>query len=311
MSFKSRRNRFTGDGEYLLPSERSGSHIDDIDGDEEIFAGNDDLDTAIDIARAMPTSDSLAHKAMLRQRKEAEREDVSPHVAINPRSANRGTLGGQQRVFNNLSAGPLNMQVALWNADADVECLPVTVTFGSVTPVGNTFGGDVPTSALFRPYGIIQWGTRAAAINAEVDIGLGTQLTLGASMVSLQVALESVAAAPSGFMDLTGMLSFHPVIRFTPVTRTKYFDADGIATSVTFAVPKFAKNVVLWRATSAQGLDIDFLNSQGFVVYSFSVAAGTTMLTPVPLTGEVYFIKVTRQGVGFMGSLTALFQLSL
>jgi len=95
-------------------------------------------------------------------------------------------------------------------------------------------------------------------------------------------------------MKLAGMLSFYPVIRTTPVTRTKYIDFIA-AIAVNVVVPAFAKNVSVWRGgVSTVALTLDFKDTAGNVLYTFLLAAGSSMTDPIPLSDDVASIDVTK-----------------
>lgn len=234
----------------------------------------------------------------------------APFTRGNPPSILQGTLGNQATVFSGDAKNPgAAIDVANWAGD-DAETMPVTVSFG-VAP-GVNLVAAANGQELFAPYGIIQFGTRAAQLRAEVDIVQNTQLTISASSVRLQVALEPVeAGAIQQSAILTGMLSFRSITHGTAPTRTRYILIDAHASQIV-QVPPFAKNVVFWRNPIVEPFTLHFLNAGGDDRYDFPVVANATMLTPIPLSGEITQIQVeSTGGFGFGGGSSLIFQLGL
>lgn len=258
-------------------------------------AFGDEIDRAESVAQRMRTSDQLAFKAALRDDKWRELREIAPFVRPNPSSILRGTFGGQQEV----SSGKTE-QVALWQGD-DPETLPISVTLAPVEQVVTVTAIGAPPS--FRPFGIVQFGTRGFMVKAEVDIGKGCQFTVSASAVSLQVAMDPVARVSGvavqvpGTMKLTGMLSCYPIERSMVITRTRYVD-DPAAQS-NFVVPPFAKELTFLRDETIPVV-INFKDALGAVIYSTVMPAGTTRTTL--LSPDIALIDVVAGG-GVTGRL--------
>jgi hypothetical protein len=306
MNFRDRRaNRFGSDGEYILPSERQQSAPEP---EEDVFA-LDEIEQADFIAQKMHAADSLTRKAMLRQHKWKGLDDVAKFARINPSSCLHGTLGGQQQVFQGQQ-----LQVANWGGD-DVETTPITITLSAVQQLGFSGAPKVAFTAprFFRPFGIIQFGTRGFLVKAEVDIGLGTQFTVSGSQCTVQVALPAdvrAVADPTNFnisMKLAGMLSFFPVVRTTPVTRTIFADTVA-AGKTTFVAPAFAKNVIVWRNPTTEPFTLDFLDSDGFGLYTAAFAGGVNMTIPIVLSDDVVYVEYNDTGAG-TANLRMIFEL--
>lgn len=281
----SRRKRYDGDGQYLLPSER-----EELEG-EGVFA-QDDLEMADEVARNMYAADSLTQKAAFRNLKHETLNDQAPFVRIVPPSVLKGTLGGQQQV-----AQGQNAQVALWGGE-DAETTAVSVVFAPVQQIASAPDSGSPYDPFF-PYGIVQFGTRGFLVKAEVDIGLGVQFTVPASMVSLQVALEPQPAGsvrPVGSMKLAGMLSFLPVTHTPNLTRTLSGSPVNGNPDVLY-IPPFSRNFVLLRDVTASQLSFQVLNSRGAVIYSQDFAAGTAMSQPVVLSTDAVALRLLSTNV--------------
>jgi len=271
-------------------------------------------------SRAASSFDSsgrpLSDLAMLTRVANAEQESteaLAKHVRISPPSAYTALMGGNAKI----TSGERSIEVGRWEGASDVEAQPVTVAFSRVAPDPDTIDG--PSAGMvrpFRPFGIVQWGTRNAAISVIVDIGPGTQFTIAATSVNIQVGMDDdetlVGLTPPGSLDLAGQLAFWTVMRTVPVTRTLYFDvpAAGVATSETFIVPQFAKRLWLYRTDDTQLYSVAFQDSQGNTVYTLNLAAGAFQTNPVLLSGDVYFIQVTT-GPARLEDFRLVFELSL
>lgn len=277
------------DTEELVGDRRRAGLQERYDGD--LVGSPDELDIAAQVSAETGTpSTGLLHKVSLRERAWEQAGKLAPYVRVNPQSANKGTLGGQQRVFLN---GPA-IQVAWWAADTDTETTAVTITLAPVEQVLTT----IQASKTFRPIGIIQFGTRGFSVKAEVDIVTGTQFTVNASSVILQVGFDSSTAGDpaSDNMLLAGMLSFLPTTRPTIVTRTKYLDNPGAGVTSLIPVPPFANNAIFWRDPLGEAVTLKFLDKGGDILYTFVLAGGSVMATPIAIAGDVVNIAVTDTG---------------
>lgn len=249
----------------------------------------DDLEQADWLSRKMGNADSLTQKVALRNQRHADLSSVAPFARSNPPSVLAGTLGGQQSVM----AGQ-QIQVANWGGD-DAETTCVTVTLGPVQPINV----QIPHAGqLFRPYGIVQFGTRGFMVKAEVDIGAGCQFTVTGSSVTVQVALpldNTTDPANVTTMKLTGMLSFQQIFRTTPITRTLYLFND-VSPTTNYIIPAFAKELTLWKQLQADDYSIVVRSANGSASQALQVGAGDVMTTPMLLAGEAYSVDVTANG---------------
>jgi len=252
--------------------------------------------------------------AMLTHASNAAQEQnnaIAKHVRINPPSAYTALMGGSAPVT---SGGP-SVEVGRWEGGSDIESQPVSIAFARVSPNPSTING--PEAGLlrpFRPYGIVQWGTRNAAISCEVDIGAGTQFTIAATAVNIQVAMDDnlrlVPFTPPGTLLLAGQLSFWTIMRTAPITRTLYYDLQAVELTTDFPVPSFAKKLWLLRSDSTQPVQLFFEDSQTNVVYDFTLAAGAFQTQPIILTDDIYFIHV-QSLAGNLNEFRLCFELSL
>ena len=292
--------------DQLIALEEAEEGPDQIAGmpDEAVYTA-DKIDFADQMAAKTVYMDGLDSKAYQRQAEWNRLDQNAPFMRVNPPSALRGMLGNQATVSTGPSASPpdKNKQVALWEGE-DAETTPITVTLGPVTGVGLTAEPYTAVPWLF-PYAIVQFGTKGFATNFEVDIGVGCQFTLTASMVSLQVALED---PPTGFpstnasLQLSGMLSFGPTNRQPcPITRTLVRQVTLVGGTVTVPVPNFAKRV--WLITSdgtavQPAIQIAFLTASGTQNYAYAAASGAPFTVPLIISNGTFQIGLTIPGGG-------------
>lgn len=283
----------------------------------------DEIDQAEQIAQAIPTADDLAYKAQLRDEFKKQITEEAPFVRISPYSVLRGTLGNAAIVASgpeviapgtsqsldattgstNVQFLPMKATVADW-IGRDEESLPVSCAFA---PLNATIAVDSGvSSAGLRSYGVVRYGTRAYQAEIEVDIGRGTQFTVPGSAVQLQVALEPIPDGFGGeptFAQLAGMLSFYPIVRTEPVTRTRYVDALGAGDNVTLTVPAQAKSVTFWRVPQSEPFQLDFRTVSGSVAYSVTILANANMTTPILLSPDIVAVRVTATAGAINGRL--------
>jgi hypothetical protein len=271
--------------------------------DEIHAASGDELDLADTIARVNPVADQLQHFANMRSVKHQLLDSQAPFARITPPSVLKGTLGNQALVIPGQ-----RKQVAAWYGE-DAESLPFTVTVSPVKAATFT-QADVPIAGFdLRPFAEIQWGTRSSLLSIQVDIGQGCQLTLGGSMVTVQVGLDLVSlATPPQSMLLAGMVSFYPIVRTQPITRTLY-----VADSTVFSIPAFGKSVFFIKkdfGELAKAATVIFFDSTGTEVGRYTVVVGAQQSLTFPLPGNAMFIRVVNlAGPDVLGEL--IFDLAL
>lgn len=295
-------------------------HTGPMDADEDGYAP-DELDQADHLLGALDTSGSsdnaggLAGKVSLRAQAWSNLNTVAPFMRINPPSSLQGILGNQQTVMSGQK-----LTVANWAASADAETLPVTIV---VAPVG-----ALPRDTDIA-YAIIQFGTHGMSVLVEVDISYGTQLTVGASAVSVQVCLpaprqanvpEGISAGPMLSRVLAGMMSFYPANRTAQLTRTYnmtanqagntflFFDNNGLAN--TFSVPPpFARRATVYfgdvHGTATYAITVLSDSGPLFPEYVEVIAANSTKSSTFDIPGNCTSIEVvatagSATGVGYI-----------
>lgn len=259
----------------------------------------DRMEAAEFIDQHLPYADDLHRKALLQRAQVSSLKDQAQFVRTNPPSLMTGMLGNYQIV----TAGGEAIQVCNFTGD-DAETMPVGIT---IAPVEQLVAGapEGLANTISRPFAIIQFGTRGFSVSFEVDIGTGRQLVVGASSVIVQVAMDPLPAEGAfvaGSMKLAGMLSFHPTIRVTPVTRTRYIDTVLNAKVQTVTVPPFAQRVS-WYAQNTAGtttqLEVQDINHATLYTEEVTVdAGGGGVIQNVELSSDAVFIKVHANGAG-------------
>ena len=202
----------------------------------------------------------------------------------NPPSATGKRLGGNVTLTSGLVIA--SAPVLRWQGN-DNETLPCTITLGPVTPLA-------VGSSVIRPFAYLRWGTYGMNYTAEVDIGTGRQLTVNASMVEVEMALEALSAANTAQANLAAVLSFRPMIRTSPLIRTRYIDSLVQTGTATITVPPFAVGLLPVQMTDTSGLiTLAFYDTSGTIRYSLSVNNGSQVVS-IPLSGDIVQIIVTN-----------------
>lgn len=270
----------SGSQEYDQVAEAYGAEVQHAD--SEVF-GEDELDAADRVAQQFDGM-GMEGKVSLRDQRWLELVRQAVFARINPPTILRGTLGGKQSV----GLGK-RIQVANWAGD-DSETMPLTVTLSQVAPLANTQIGAI-LGVTFRPFGVVKFGTRGYSETVEVDIGLGTQFTVGASAMTIEVALEDTRAIgittnPTATMDLLGEMSCYTVTKVKPCTRTVYVDnlAPGVSGLLPF--PARAKDLTVCRSDTTTTMSLSFRDTNSNFLYGFTIPIGTgVMQVPVILSG--------------------------
>lgn len=113
------------------------------------------------------------------------------------------------------------------------------------------------------------------------------------------------------------MLSFYPIVRTAPVTRTRYIDPLTAASPVLITVPPFAKRLWVWRQSpKTVALTLFFFGpaTAGGYEYFLPVDAGNGfngyMIEPIIVAPDVAQIQVTKTA-GPDSSVRCVFELGI
>jgi hypothetical protein len=250
---------------------------------DEVVRG-DDLERADHVAQFLPPgSDSLDHKALLRNQKWSDLASVAPFSRTNPPSALAGTLGN----ITTVDYGQL-VTVAKWDGEV-AETQPLTITIGPVffpiIPKSRVPAGTSP----YRPFGQLTWGTRSVLATVNFDLGKGIQFTVGASSAVLSIGADPLVPGdtPDTLPQLSGWLSFWPCVRTAPVTRTVIVNVPTTGTGL-LPIPSFAKRLVgVYRVDPTVSIDIAFLDSAHNTVFDIIMPSSGSANEP-GLTEEIF-----------------------
>lgn len=281
--------------------------VDPLRGDPDDF---DELVAQRQQAMVEAGGDDLAAHAIMQGVARNSLAQEAPFTRDNPPTATNALLGGQCTI----QAGQDPVEIARWSGN-DAETTNITITLGQFQ-LASTRQSDFHKPIQARPYAIVQWGTRGLSMKAFVDAMAGTQFTIGASYVSLSMAMQPLQDYPSNTavavpLLLSGMLSFRTIERQTPLTYTYY--NDNFVTSVpNIPVPAFAKTFTLyWDEGGAGTVDISMEDVGNTLVatakgLSSDAAQAKTILIPDNVT------KLAPSNiVGVGGHVQVIFGLNL
>lgn len=220
-----------------------------------------------------------AHLARVKQ------VNVEAGYVGNPPSATRQSLGGRAM----LTSDDIIVQssVARWEG-TDAETGPVTITVGLRNPL-------IVNTLVVRPFAYIRWGAYGANFEVEIDIGTGRQLTVNASMIEVIVALDALTANNAAQVQMLANLSFKPMVRTSPLIRTRYIDSATQNTANNIVVPPFAIGILpiqMADIATPGVVQLDFVDSAGTTRYSLTIPNGS-QTAMIPLTSDIVRVVAT------------------
>lgn len=247
--------------------------------------------------------DDMDQAINIRHMEREENQAISPHANVNPSSWDRGLLGGAVLVQPNVDTtleGPLQ-PVVFWPGD-DRETLPVLIT---LTP--QLLPNAAAQGPVIRPFARIRWGTRNGEFTADVDIGAGVQLALGASSVYVDVGLD---ASSNTAFNIFGGLSFWSADKATPALRTAYIDSLAGAGTKAIDRPRFATTIQAFERTDTTVIyTLNFLDTGNTTIASRIIAANGYLASPIALPNDCRTINVVS-GSGSPSNARLTFGLS-
>lgn len=259
-----------------------------IDVTEPSHATDDFSELVRDRNRAMEEAggDELAAEVIYRD--QIRHETASEPQMRNPISAEGAALGASALVKSGTTQASAPT-VANWS-DKDARTRMVAIAF-SMAPVDPGFG-----AFSVKPVGYVQFGTAAYSALMEVDIGTGCIFALPASQVLLSVGNDAALAGENAStLQLSGMLSFDPVSKSTPLTRTVVVDnIPHQTTTGGIPIKPFAKRVWFYRTPITGTVSIEFHNSALQTLYSVPIAANAVQSAPIPIANDVTTIVINN-----------------
>lgn len=247
--------------------------------------------------------DDFNRDFLLQQKEHTELQAAAPFIRQNPLSAVKENLGS----VVNLPAGK-TVEVARWTGD-DIETTAVSILLGPVDALPLATG----VLGAFRPFAILQWGTKGFQIQAEIDIGRGTQLTINASSVVVMVGLANNTPS-TNILALSGMISFQPCVRTAPITRTQFYTLGAGAHTDPIAIPAFAKSFTIWRDDALMDVSVSVDDFGGTTIYTAEREANATSSETesekFSLPGDAAYIEVFNNGASGV-NIRIVFELAL
>lgn len=264
---------------------------------------------SINRAFALPDgsfADDLSAMVSMREEQQIREDGETPRVLITPPSARKGLLGGAALMANGAPA----QRVVNWSADRMDEAIPLSIFVG---PVASDPLGVFPTAgAQNRGYANIYWlGGRGVPMSAQVDVGKGKHFNLHGSFCAVDVGLDAGNAA--GSMSLGAWLSFYPVSRQTPMTRTIYIAALAAAGTSTQIIPSCATGLLPLQVDLAtftsSGILMTFRDRNANVIYRDTLLTNGSQVAPIPLSDDAYDVVITNNEAGAV-TMRLIFELS-
>lgn len=251
-----------------------------------------------------PESDDLAVVARRREIHE-ERTPGLPRVSITPKSVNEGTrLGDMATLKWQPTADDLRRDirqqntVVFWQGRKE-EAQAVTVDVGllDLPPEANVGAGP-------RAYGLVTYGSDGAKTDVKFDVGLGTRFTVVGNYVSVLVALNPPRADfTKGQITVCASIGFFAAPSLAPVIYTEYVDGlsnvapDNVSRLI--RRPAKAMQLLPMQSSLAAGTArIEFLSLDAFTARSVVTWTNSAQNIPIPLAGDVVWIRVTNTGGG-------------
>lgn len=288
-------------------------------------------------------SSELAQSAIFNHLQKARKREVALPVQITPESAGDdsnllsdtvlvrfgGSTGSGSYVGSGGVSGPVvakqEAQVIKWDG-AEHEVMPCTIALNRIEGGANATyptGASGSSTLSYRPFARVVWGSgsRGRANEAFVDVGRGTQFTINANHVYVNVGMDSFTASVTltgtvtyvaGSMYLSGNLGFFAGQSTAPVTRTRYIDFLAAAGTATVTIPAFAQYLLPPQSTvlgTTGTTQLDFQDVNGNLLYALQFTNGT-VVSPIPISNDAYQVVVTNVA-GADASYRLVFQLAI
>lgn len=243
--------------------------------------------------------DEFYTRIHMQQGEHAELSQKAEFKRINPPSISGSVLGTSVSVAAIIGSRTTPVSVAYW-VGHDTETTPVTCLFNSAAPIAQS-GANTRSR---RPFGIVIYGTSGTINTVEVDILNGCQLTIPASSVTLQVAMEAIPSigGTTPAMNLSGMLSFFSVLRGKPVTKTLYIDNLAPNATKTINIPNMAQTIEVQRVRnnpppkSAEAFILEINDADNQLIYVQAIG-NNVFMSKVAIAGDARSITITNNDV--------------
>lgn len=246
-----------------------------------------------------------------------ERAPHGPSISIAPESFNRdATLGRSVTIKYNPSSAEIvngikqSETVLFWQGQKREACA-ISV---SIAPLSPPIFSPLADLTSTRPYGSVEFGADGNKTQCLVDLSMGTRFTVPGNYLSVVVGMYApMDGSVAGQMTVGASMGVFAAPSAAPVMYTAYIDNLGNNDSSDLIQrPMMAAQLLpLQTNASAGNTLIEFLSANGTVVlYTVTYPTGTIAASPVPLAGDVGYIKLTNQ-TGDTVNYRAIFQLAM
>jgi hypothetical protein len=248
-----------------------------------------------------------------------ERTPLLPgQVLITPESFNRDATLGRSAVikFNptaeEVAIGILQSQnVAFWQGNKkEAQAMTVDISLGFLPPLPFDFG----TGTDVRPFGEVEYGSDGNRTKVTFDVALGKRLTVVGNYIAVTVGMDPpFVGHPTTQITAGASIGAFAAPSQGPLVRTAYLDDFDPGVSNPIPIPLKAVALLPMQTSLILGgtATILFFNYGGSLISQvFYKQSETTWMQPVPITGDVAFIKVQNTGAGG-GNFRLPFQLAM
>lgn len=218
-------------------------------------------------------------------------EVTSPHASINPRTYDRGVLGGIAQCAPGTATTPGQLQQIVFWPGEDRETVAITVT---VAPAASAnLEGTAGTGSgvqKSRPVARVNWGTRNGQFEIDVDVGTGFEFCISASTVYVSVYQD---AGSTITQNLMAAISFYSAARLAPAARTAYLDSQAGGTTRLVKRPNFASSIIGFeRDVVTAQYTLTFIDKNNATIGVRVIAPSTYLTSPIILPNDCSAVYV-------------------
>ena len=258
---------------------------------------------------------------LARRREIHEVRSPTPRVSIAPASFTEDVTLGRAGIFTYApSAAEIvngikqSDTLAFWQGQK-AEAQAVTVDVGLISqnfPLPTVT--PLPTDNA-RPYGIVEYGSDGNRTSVKFDVGFGVRFTVVGNYVSVMVGMDPpMSGSPAAQLSIGASLGLFAAPSQAPVFLTGYVDDLGVGASTGF-IQRPQKAIQLGPIqTDATGgtttLEFYHIGGGAAPLYRLEYPSGTLSASPIPLAGDVGFLKLINN-TGGVANYRLPFQLSL
>jgi hypothetical protein len=255
----------------------------------------------------------------------------SGRVSIAPESFNRdATLGRSAEIKFNPTDEEKTQQgiqqiqnVAFWQGvKKEAQAMTVDVNLVFLPPLPSDFGDDVGAESSVRLFAEVEYGSDGNRTKVKFDIALGKRLTVVGNYIAVTVGADPPmkvlgVSLPTVPVTVGASIGTFAAPSTGPVVLTEYVDSlsnVGIP-PISDMIPVPLKAVMLLPMQTSLALGgtatLDWFSYGGaFISRDFYLQAANSTMLPIPITGDVSFVRITNTGAG-TANFRLPFQLAL